>query len=302
MIREKQRKILDSALYWVILNLGTLVLAAGVYLFKSPNNFATGGVSGISIILAKYVTPKVKWLGQTEIMLIINALLLVIGFIFLGKGCTFKTAYCSIVYSLEMQLLKLIIPLDALPLTATDALPAGQTFLEFIYAMFLTALGSAVLFNCKASSGGTDIIALIVKKYTRVNVGKALIMTDLLIASSTFFIFGIQTGLYSILGLFMKAFLVDGVIESIGRSKYVTIITSKPEVILPFITEGLHRGCTRYKAYGGYTGEEKTVLITVCKRGEALKLKLKVKTADTEAFVILTNANEILGKGFRETI
>lgn len=285
-----------------MLNIGTLVLAAGVYLFKSPNNFATGGVSGISIILAKYITPKVPKLGQTEIMIIINVFLLIIGFIFLGKGCTFKTAYCSIVYSLEMQVMKFIIPLDRLPLTATAANPQGQMMLEFLYAMLLTAIGSAIIFNCKASSGGTDIVALIVKKYTKINVGKALLLTDFLIAFSTFFIFGTQTGLYSILGLFMKAFLVDGVIESIGKSKYVTIITSKPELISPFILEGMHRGYTSYKATGGYTGEEKTVIITVCKRGEALKLKQKILSADSAAFVIMTDTNEILGKGFRNTI
>lgn len=295
MTGEKRKKILNTALYWVILNVGTLLLAAGVYLFKSPNNFATGGVSGISIILAKYITPKVHWLGQTEIMTAINVLLLIIGFIFLGKGCTFKTAYCSIVYSLEMQLLKLIIPLDRLPMT-------DEIFLEFIYAMLLTAIGSAIIFNCKASSGGTDIVALIVKKFTKINVGKALLLTDFLIASSTFFIFGVQTGLYSILGLFMKAFLVDGVIESIGKSKYVTIITARPELISPFILDGMHRGYTSFKATGGYTGEEKTVIITVCRRGEALKLKRKILSVDCETFVILTDTHEILGKGFRDTL
>lgn len=290
MDKEKRKKILNTALYWLILNAGTLLLAAGVYLFKAPNNFATGGVSGISILIAKFV--NFKYFGQTEIMLVINVLLLIIGFIFLGKGCTFKTAYCSLVYSLEMQLMKFI-PLN-LPIT-------GQTFLEFCYAMLLTGVGAAIIFNCKASSGGTDIVALIIKKYTKLNVGRALLLTDFLIASSTFFIFGAETGLYSLLGLFFKAFLVDGIIENIGKSKYVTIITSRPETITPFILEGLHRGFTSFKAQGGFSGEERTVIITVCKRGEAIKLKSKIHTADSGAFVILTDTNEILGKGFRDT-
>lgn len=283
-----KKNILKKVLYWVVLNAGTLLLAAGVYFFKAPNNFATGGVSGISIILNKFIPV----LGQTEIMMIINVLLLIIGFIFLGRGCTFKTVYCSLVYSLEMQAMKYI-PVK-LPLT-------DQTFLEFVYAMLLTGVGSAIIFNCKASSGGTDIVALIIKKYTNLkDVGKALLVTDFLIASSTFFIFGVQTGLYSILGLFAKAFLVDGVIENIGKSKYVTIITARPELITPFILEGIHRGYTSYKAVGGYTGEEKTVILTVCKRGEAVKLKMRIHALDKEAFVILTDTNEILGKGFRD--
>ncbi|MDE6504657.1 MAG: YitT family protein [Clostridia bacterium] len=294
---EKRKKIKSSVLYWAVLNFGIIMLAAGVFLFKGPNNFATGGVSGIAIILSKYVTPLVPFLTQSVIMIIINALLIVIGFIFLGKGCTFKTVYCSLMYTFEMWLMQLLFEHLNINLPLTD-----ETFLEFLYAMLLTGIGSAILFNCNASSGGTDIIALIIKKFTRLNIGKALFATDLIIASSTFIIFDVKTGLFSILGLFFKAFLVDSVIESIGKSKYVTIITSSPEKITPFILEGIHRSYTSYTAKGGYSGEEKTVLLTVCNRGEALKLKIKIRNADPAAFVILTDTNEILGKGFRSTL
>ena len=165
--------------------------------------------------------------------------------------------------------------------------------------MLLTGISTAILFNCRASSGGTDIVALIIKKYAKLDIGKAMVVPDLAIACSTFFIFDITTGLFSILGLFFKSFLVDGVIESIGKSKFVTIITSTPERVTPFIIEGLHRSYTSYKATGGYTGEEKTVLLTVCNRREAVKLKIKIHVADPSAFVIMTDTNEILGKGFR---
>ena len=288
----KRKVTKNEVLYWVVLNLGTLLLAAGVYFFKAPNNFATGGVSGLSIILANF-TKGVPWLGQTEIMTIINVVLLIIGFIFLGRGCGFKTAYCSLVYTGEMQLMKLI-PIQ-LPLT-------DEIFLEFVFAMLLTSAGSAIIFNCRSSSGGTDIVALIIKKYTKMDVGTALLVTDFLIAASTFFIFDIRTGLLSLLGLFTKAFLVDGVIENIGKSKYVTIITEKAEEITPFIIEAMHRGYTSFKATGGFTGAEKTVILTVCKRGEALKLKMRIHSVDPAAFVILTDTNEIVGKGFRDTL
>ena len=294
---KRKKKIKSTVLYWIVLNFGIILLAVGVFFFKGPNNFATGGVSGIAIILSRFVTPMVPFLTQSVIMLIMNSALLLIGFIFLGKGCTFKTVYCSLMYSFEMWVFEII--LDAcnvsLPLT-------NQTFLEFLYAMLLTGIGSAILFNCNASSGGTDIIALIIKKFTKLNIGKALFATDLLIASSTFFIFDIKTGLFSILGLFFKAFLVDSVIESIGKSKYVTIITANPDKITPFILEGLHRSFTSHSATGGYTGEEKTVLLTVCNRAEALRLKIQIHKADPTAFVIITDTNEILGKGFRSTL
>lgn len=286
---NKNNKVLNTILYWVLLNVGTLCVAVGVYFFKSTNHFATGGVSGISIILAKFVKLK-----QSDLVMIINVALLIFGFIFLGKGCTLKTLYCSVVYSAENMLFEYLVPLDA-PLT-------NQPVLELVYAMLLTGVGSAIIFNCGASSGGTDIVALILKKYTKLDTGKALLLTDFLIAASTFFVFDIQAGLYSILGLFSKAFIIDGVIESIGKSKYITVITQVPEVITKYITETMKRGCTQYEAHGGYSGEKKTIVITVCKRAEALKLKAKVKEIDPNSFVIITDANEILGKGFRSTM
>lgn len=293
-IKERRKTVLN----WVVLNFGIILIALGIHFFKAPNNFATGGVSGISIILTKYVTKSVPFITQPIINLIINAILIIIGFIFLGKGCTFKTAYCSIMYTVEMYAMQWILQAIGIELNAENTLTSHK-FLEFVYAMLLTGIGAAILFNCNASSGGTDIIALIIKKYAKINIGKALFVTDLLIASSTFIIFDATTGLFSVLGLFFKAFLVDSVIESIGKSKLVTIITANEELIAPFIIEGMHRSFTSYKAKGGYSGEEKTIMITVCNRKEAYRLKARIRQTDPSAFVILTDTNEILGKGFR---
>ena len=283
-----KKKIFDTVKYWLVLNLGTLALAAGVYFFKSPNHFATGGVSGLSIVLAEVI----PFLTQSEILMIINGLMLVLGFIFLGRGCTFKTIYCSAVYSLENFLFELLVPLGG---ALTD-----QTFLELVFAILLTGVGSAIIFNCGASSGGTDIVALILKKYTSVHVGRALLITDTLIAASSFFVFDVTAGLFSMLGLFAKAFLIDGVIEDIGMSKYVTIITEHTEDIGAYIIQTMHRDYTSYTAQGGYTGNQKTVLMTVCSRPEARRLRAKVKALDPASFVIVSDATEILGKGFRE--
>ncbi|MDE5766763.1 MAG: YitT family protein [Clostridia bacterium] len=300
------KQVVHEIVSYLIMTVGTILVAAGVYFFKAPNHFATGGVSGISIIIAKFVP-----LNQSTLVMIINAALIIIGFIFLGRGCTVRTIFCSLMYSLENFLLEEFLPLDIIPGTVQVFDEAGtlisctltnQPVIELVFAMLLTGIGSAIMFNCKASSGGTDIVALILKKYTKINTGKALLITDAAIAFSTFFIFGVQAGLFSILGLFSKAFIVDGVIENIGKSKYITIITTMPDEIGKYITTVMKRDYTSYKATGGYTGAEKTVLITVCKRSEALKLKAKVKLIDSTSFVIITDANEILGKGFRETI
>jgi len=299
---EKRQKILRQVRYWAVLNLGTVLTALGVVLFKAPNNFATGGVSGLSIVLSKFITPingfTEKFLTQTVIMWIINVILLIFGFIFLGKGCSFKTAYCTLAYTLES------IALEAVLKAVNVKLPMTQhVFLEFVFAMLLTGAGSAILFNCKASSGGTDIIALILKKYTKMNTGVALLIIDLIVVCVSIFTFqSVEIALFSFMGLFAKSFLLDSVIESIGKTKYITIITTKPDEIAHYILDVIQHGYTIYDAEGGYTHEKKKVLITICKRGEALKLKAKVKELDKQAFVILTDANEILGKGFGDTI
>ena len=293
---ERRKKIRNGALYWTVLNIGVLLLAVGVFLFKSPNNFATGGVSGISIIIAKFT--RGTFFTQPVINFIINGVLLIIGFIFLGKGCTFKTAYCSLMYTLEMYAFEQIFKATNVQLPLTN-----EKFMEFIYAMLLTGLAAAILFYCRASSGGTDIIALIVKKFAKMNIGVALFVSDFLIAASTFIVFkDVATGLYSLLGLLLKSVLVDYIIDGMGRTKFVTIITSHPEKISEFILDGMHRGVTTYKATGGYTGAEKTVIITVCKRREAIKLKMQINRADPSAFVIVTNSNEIIGKGFNSSL
>ena len=304
-VKLTKKQIKREVCSWIIMTLGTMLVAVGVYFFKSPNHFATGGVSGLAIILTKFLP-----LNQSTLVMIINVLLLIIGFIFLGKGCTARTLYCSLMYSAENMLLEYLLPIKIIPGAVATELADGtfqytltnQPLMELVYAMLLTGIGSAILFNCRGSSGGTDIVALILKKYTKLNTGKALLITDSLIALSTFFVFGAQAGLFSILGLFSKAFIIDGVIESIGKTKYITIITNKSEEIAEYILNTMKRDFTSYKATGGYTGLEKTVLVTVCKRGEALKLKYMVKKIDSTSFVIITDANEILGKGFRETL
>ncbi len=298
---EKKRKkptkkqVLREIVSWLLMTVGTVLVAAGVYFFKAPNHFATGGVSGLSIVLAKFVP-----LNQSTLVMIINAALLFIGFIFLGGGCRIRTLYCSLMYSLENFLLEELLPIEYI--TGGAATLTGQPLMELVYAMLLTGIGSAIMFNCKASSGGTDIVALILKKFTNLNTGMALLITDAAIAFSTFFIFGAEAGLFSMLGLFSKAFIVDGVIENIGKTKYITIITTMPDEIGKYITTVMKRDYTHYTATGGYTGAEKTIMITVCKRSEALKVKAIAKTLDPVFFIIVADANEILGKGFRVTL
>ncbi len=286
------KKRAEWLLRFLIINFGIILMAAGIYFFKAPNGFATGGVSGIAIILARIPFSVKLGITQATYMLAINVMLLILGVILLGKKCGFMTIYCSVMLSLENMLLEHLVPLDA-PLT-------GSPLLELVYAVLLTGIGSALLFKYQASSGGTDIVALILKKYSSLNVSQALLVTDFLIAASTFIVYdGAEVGLYSLLGLFAKVFVIDDVLDSINLCKAFTIITTKSEEIDNFILTELHHGATTYRAEGAFTSEEKQVVITVCKRGEALKLRRRVKEIDPHAFIIITKTSEIMGKGFR---
>lgn len=280
---------------FALMNLGILLTTVGVYFFKIPNGFSTGGVSGIAVVVAglagQHLPALAPYLTSANVLTVINVLLLIVGFIFLGKGFSVKTVYCSLLFSFGTFALEHLCPMQG-PLT-------DQPFLELVYAILLTAIGSALLFFTEASSGGTDIVALILKKYTSLDIGKALLVTDFVIAVSSFWVFGVQTGLFSLLGLFAKAFLVDGVIENMNTSKYFTIITSKPDEISSYITESIHHSFTKIQGVGGYTGEQRTVLLTVCRRVEGARLKKIVKQIDPGAFVIVSNSSEIIGKGFR---
>ncbi len=271
---------------FLLMSLGSVMLAAGVYFFKIPNGFSTGGVSGIGTILSR-LTP----IGAGVWIWLLNIALLIIGFIFLGRQTGVKTVYCSLLYSTLTALFEKAVPLE-------KSL-SGDMLLDLVWAMLLTSIGSALIFNMNGSAGGTDIVALILKKFTSINVGKALLAVDFIVAASSFFVFGIKIGLYSLLGLFSKAFIVDAVIENLNTCKYFVVITDQKEKITEYIIKNLHHGVTSAVGVGEYTGTSKAMIHTVCRRIEAIRLRSKIRELDPHAFIIITTSSEIIGRGFR---
>ncbi|MBO4326620.1 MAG: YitT family protein [Clostridia bacterium] len=286
LLPESGNKKMSVFKEYVLLTLGSLLIALEVHLFEIPNGFTIGGVSGLGIALGKALN-----FNPANFIIILNVALLIIGFIFLGRLCGVRTVYCSLAYSGFIKLLDLIMPIRE-PLT-------DEPLLELCCVIIITALGSALIFHYEATSGGTDIIAMILKKFTPLDVGIALLCVDFAIAITAFFVFDIQTGIISVVGVFIRGLLIDAVIENFNSHKYFTIITTKPEAIRQFILEDLSRGATVVNAEGAYTGEKKTVLYTVCRRFEAVKLRKYVHTVDPEAFVVITTSSEIIGSGFR---
>ena len=283
----KARKI-SPVMRYVYLTLGTVILCLGNYFFKFPNNFSFGGVSGLSLVLARLIPSPI--LTPSVIMFILNNGLLVLGFFVLGAGFLSSTLYCSTLLSVLMVVMEKLWPISA-PLTT-------QPLLELVFAVLLPAFGSAVLFHLDGSSGGTDIIAMILRKYTSLNTGSALACADAAVALSALFVFGVEGGLFSILGLILKSVLVDFVTDSFRTKKCFQIITTTPDPIVDFIVHTLRRGATLEEVTGAYNHDHKTMVITVLSRSQAMALRRYVRSIDEHAFMIITTSTEIFGKGF----
>lgn len=273
---------------FLLLSLGTALVSVGVYFFKFPNHLSMGGVSGLSILLGQLV--QIPWLTPSIFNSIINVVFLIVGFFALDHGFGFRTVYCSLLYAGLVQLFEWLCPLER-PLT-------DELMLELFFAVLLPALGSAILFNVDSSTGGTDIVAMILKKYSGLDVGTALLCSDLLIAAAALLVFNITAGLCSLLGLLLKSVLVDNVIASLNRRKAFMIITSHPDIVCDYITGPLGRGATLWDAQGAYTLQEHHIVLAVLTRGQAVLLRRHLKTCDPHAFMIIINSSEIFGKGF----
>ena len=271
---------------YALLTLGTALVAMGTYFFKFPNHFSTGGVTGIAVILSS-IFPSIS---SSLFASVINVAFLLLGFGVLNRGFGVRTVYCSLLFSGMLAGLEWLGPLSG-PLT-------DEKLLELFFGVILPALGSAILFNTQGSTGGTDILAMILKKFTSLDIGMALLYVDVLIAGSTLILIDIETGLFSLLGLVLKSVLVDSVIESLNRKKSFILVTSCPEEVCDFITHTLHRSATFWKGEGAYSHQDKWVVLTALSRAQAVALRRHLKAIDPHAFMLITNSSEIFGKGF----
>ncbi len=272
-------------MHFILMTAATLIMAVGIYFFKFTNNFSFGGVTGLAVIVARLTR-----FSASDFSFIVNMLLLIAGAFTLGKTFVAKTAYCSILLSVTLSALERIIPMSQ-PFTS-------EPMLELVYAIALPALGSAILFNIGSSSGGTDILAMILKKYSSTNIGPALMISDILITVAAFFVFDIKTGLYSFLGLTVRSLLVDNFIESINLSKYINVVCNKPDEICHFIVNDLNRSATICDAHGAFSGAQKYIVFTALNRHQAILLRNFIKKNDPSAFILISNTSEIIGKGF----
>ena len=250
---------------YTIITLGISMMAVGVYFFKFPNNFVFGGVTGAAALAAK-LTP----ISASEFSAVVNMLMLLLGLIFLGKEFALTTGYATVVLSAELMLLEKACPLNE-PLS-------DQPMLELIFAIALPAIASALLFSVGASSGGTDVIALIVEKYTHLHsIAAALFLTDLVMVVAACFVFDLHTALYSFVGLTVKSLMID------------------KEPICDFVNKELDRGATYTPCNGAYTNQPRYIIYTTLTRHEAMQLREFIHKEHLNAFMSMLSTTEVFG-------
>lgn len=285
----KSKKIRDTVWNFVILALGSMIVSCAIYFFKLPNNFLTGGFSGLGMILGVYI----KGISTSTIIWIINIVFLVIGWIVLGKSIGIRTIYCTLVYSCFLELL------DLLKIEEKVTLPfTNDIILELLFACLIEAIGLAIVIKNGGSTGGTVIIALIVKKFAKVDIGSAMVYADIAIVGAAFFIFDIKTGMYSLVGLGIKSIGVKLFVDAMNNRKSMTIVTTHPDEITTFITENIHSTATRWTGSGASSNAGKTVVLAVMTRLQAAKVSAYARKVDPDSFVVMNSTHEIYGNGF----
>jgi len=284
---EERRCFVKTLKEYAIITCGVVLLAIGLHFFLIPAELAAGGAMGISMLIGHYVTS----LDIGLLMLLVSIALFVIAFVALGVGFGTKTIYASLGLSALVWLLERLLPLHE-PLTS-DLLVAA------LMGTAISGAGMGVIFNQGASSGGTDILAKIINKYTHLDIGKSLLVTDAVITLLAASVFGLEKGLYALLAVIFNGSVVDYTVQGLNVAMQVFIMTSRPDAIARFIMDQLERGVTLFRAQGGYSGRELNVIYTVLNRREFVSLKNFIMQEDPKAFVTVSHAHEVLGEGFR---
>lgn len=271
------------------ITIGILLVAFAVEYFFVPNNLAAGGVTGLAIVINNYIPA----LSTGILVLIMNLVLFVVAFIFLGGNFGAKTIYTSFGLSIIMALMEKFLKPQAI---STDLIIAT------LFGTVISAIGMAIVFNVNASTGGTDIIAKILNKYFHINIGKSLLIVDFLVTISGAVTFGLNMGLYALVCVILNGLAIDRFIEGFKTCMSVTIISEKNNEINEFILNSLERGCTNVSGVGGYTKKETFIIYTVLGRMEFIKLKNYIKEIDPRAFITVSQVHEVLGEGFADLV
>lgn len=266
-----------------IITFATVIVAAAVFFFLIPSHLAVGSISGLAIVLSNVLPFKIS-----VMTFVLNAVLLIFGFLTIGRDFGAKTIYTSLLLPVILGIFEIFFP--------ENSSITGDPFLDLLGYMFVVSIGLAILFNRNASSGGLDIIAKFLNKYFHVELGLAMSLPGLLVAISSAAVYDGKTVFLSVLGTYLNGIVLDHFILGFKIKKRVCIISDKQDQILDYLLHTLHCGATLYEAFGGYDSRKKTELITIVNRSEYSQLMNKLYTIDPNAFVTVYTVNEVIHK------
>ncbi len=271
---------------FLIINAGLLTVASGMYFFLIPSDLAVGGTTGLAIIIGHFfpTVPIGVFLGLMDMFL------LVLAFLIIGKEFGGYTVYASAALAAFLITFELALPM-AQPFT-------DDLFINLIFGVLITGAGMAIVFNQNASTGGTDIVAKIINKYTHIEIGKSLLLADFFVTLFAGVVFGPKLGMYALLGVMINSVIIDKMIAGFAIKMNVIIISSKYELINRFIHEEINRGTTIYFGQGGFSGEEKNIINTIVSRKEYIRIRDFIRKHDNQAFLSVSYATEVEGEGF----
>lgn len=267
----------------VILIVGMFIVAVAVYYIMMPGGFVLGSLSGLVIVLVNFIP-----LPVSVLTFIINGILLVIGFLLIGKEFGGKTIIASILLPVYLAIFEKVTP-DVTSLT-------GDVLTDMLCYMLTICFGQALLFGINASSGGLDIVAKLLNKYFYMDLGKAVMIAGFVTAATSILVYDRKTLVVSILGTYLSGLVLDHFIDGFHTRKRVCIITADYQAVQDYIVKELHRGVTLYSAYGGLNHEKKTEVVTILEKNEYGKLLTYIHENDPSAFLTVSTVGEVIGE------
>lgn len=275
------KKVWKNLWEFAVISAATAWIGISVFFFLIPSQVSIGSISSLAIILEHYIP-----LPMSTISLLLNVILLTIGFLFIGKGFGAKTVYTSILLPAVIGVLERAFP--------NQGSIMGDPFLDMLVYIFIVNIGVAVLFNHNASSGGLDIIAKLLNKYCHMDLGKGVTMAGFAVAAASALLYEPKIVILSLLGTYVCGIILDHFIFGFNLRKRVCIISEKQEEIRNFILSQIHSGATVYQVMGAFNEEPRTEIITIVDKHEYLKLISFIEKVDQNAFVTIYDVNKII--------
>lgn len=274
-------KYRDNIREFLIITAATVIVASAVFFFLIPSHVSIGSISGLAIVLGNFVPLKIS-----AITFILNILLLILGFLFIGREFGAKTVYTSFLLPVVLAVFEFIF--------SNNQSITNDAFLDMLCYIFVVSIGLAMLFNRNASSGGLDIVAKFLNKYFHMELGKAMSLAGMCVALSSALVYDKKTVVLSVLGTYLNGIVLDHFIFGFNVKKRVCIISEYEKEIREFILHYLHSGATIYEAIGAYDGKPRTEIITIVDKHEYAMLMNYVLKTDKNAFVTVYTVNEII--------